>query len=79
MTPLERAARALAETYNRHRIPGAPDNPGADPVDYEDARAVLRAIREPSEGMVQVGCSGGDWPYAADTWSAMIYAALEEG
>lgn len=97
MTLIERAARAIcAVAGNPKRSP-----PGVIPdldrdyndVDwerYEDhARAVLEAIREPSEGMI-----GTLWPddegshmlrptdkkrVAAEGWRMMIDAALVEG
>jgi hypothetical protein len=48
------------------------------------ARAVLQAIREPSEGMVEAGEEVAMRPFVAagqftpETWQAMIDAALEE-
>lgn len=88
MTPLEKAARAAfnadenrAGEYD-HRSERVKDNYRAI------ARAVLLAIREPSEGMVEVGESQGPWDYyaapdgkenALDVYQAMIDKALEEG
>lgn len=71
---IERAARALQEDI------------GLDPGEAVDAaRAVLRAIREPSEGMM---CNGGVQTYpdpfddgmdcAEAVWQAMIDTALGE-
>lgn len=69
MTPLERAGKALSEAG------------GAGNWDHalECARAVLLAIREPSEGMIEAGSAGGDWPWAKGTFQDMIDKALEEG
>lgn len=52
-----------------------------------EARAVLAAIREPSEGILQamkrtVPCDGHEWEFAdwcaVEHWQAMIDAALAE-
>ncbi len=43
----------------------------------EAARAVLSALREPDEGMIEAGSRGGDVPYAAEVWQAMIDQALK--
>lgn len=71
MTPLERAAHAL-------RIADSCDFFEAENKDYPAmVRAVLLAIREPSEGMRDAGGRAlGDYD---DIWQAMIDAALEEG
>ena len=72
--PLERAARALAEVdpqgrgtqYWRDYVP--------------DARAVLTAIRDPSEGMADAGSKAAAY-HGEDgrpVWQAMIDAALSE-
>jgi hypothetical protein len=77
MTPLERAARDVAN-YTGQRLP-----PQGDIVTCEGiVRAVLQAIREPSEGMVEAGdaemqsrgCMGG----SGHVWEDMIDAALSE-
>lgn len=83
MTPLERAARALAD-----RADGGPWEhlPRAHHQLYiEDARAVLEAIREPSEAMKRAGTAvmrgdGDDkyWADAVGAYAAMIDAALAE-
>lgn len=84
---IERAARALAR-----RDSNGPGDESEWPSYTNDARAVLRAIREPSEGMVKDACArkfevsadgyshhGGLYPdSAAETWQAMIDAALGE-
>lgn len=89
MTPLERAARALFK-----RDPG----PYGDCVDWaieqdfgwcdrvDDARAVLQAIREPSEHAMDCGAyrlpgidAAAKQAKARDVYRAMIDAALEEG
>ena len=71
-SPLERAARALgAETMNC--LPSE-----VDPREWiEQARAVLMAIREPSESMKSVGVTAyqtGD--HSNDIYRKMIDAAL---
>lgn len=90
---IERAARAIAAIDYRRGVrdcerPSEP--PVYTPIPWDDlpakaqvesmekARAVLRAIREPSEGMVQVGKSDGDRPHARETWVSMIDTALGE-
>ncbi len=91
MTPLERAARALAGwTPNMVSWEGMVDDPKDAPAIHahylEQVRAVLQAIREPSEGMVKAGFE--DYPAiwtAALTpedrigiYQAMIDEALKE-
>ena len=80
---IERAARAICDRYGYD--PDSDDQLGFAEVGdvnwnmfEDDARAVLRAIREPSEGMVEAGGAGGDWPHARETWVSMIDAALGE-
>lgn len=83
MLPIERAARALGECYD-----GC-----ADPVDTPNnwgravagVRAVLEAIREPSDAMLDLGldvhieCGGGLASYElAEMWRTMIDAALKD-
>lgn len=80
MSPLERAARALC------RVDGHPENAMMEgrPLwqDYlPEARAVVDAIREPSEGMMRAGWTS-DLPYTPSVkvgvvWQAMIDALLE--
>jgi len=80
MSPLERAARALAERNDSAYWRGY----------VGDVQAVLEAIREPTEGMTGAAVySDLDiyWGYCADgrpggpedVWRAMIDAALGEG
>lgn len=97
MTPLERAARALCTDRDPGDTSGGPHPSGtwiekgeAWWTGYVDqARAVLEAIREPSEGMVkegayQIPCGQGveegppNASDAKDCWQAMIDAALSE-
>ncbi|ARR53477.1 hypothetical protein HY78_08610 [Rhizorhabdus wittichii DC-6] len=99
MTPLERAARALWELDTASANPGVSFNPLHEQSDEtkqryaERVRAVLTAIRRPSEAMVEASESG--WRSAlGSVWSgqpdqkkhaawemytAMIDAALAEG
>ena len=76
MTPLERAALAIYQVdYPGQTLPGLTDDGSWH---MEVARAVLAAIREPSEGM----CEAGRTAVRDDGvpgWRAMIDAALEEG
>lgn len=88
MTPIERAARALCE------------NPSEDPdeivfmtdgtwiprwkAELWRVKAVLQAIREPSEAMAKAGADDlpgntNDPLWVAQAWTAMIDKALEEG
>jgi hypothetical protein len=79
---IERAARALQETWNADET--------LPPIEFSPAeaaalvRAVLTAIREPSEAVIEAGlaeCSA-DWresvcrEFLPDIWKAMIDAAL---
>lgn len=89
MTPIERAARAICLTLGHD--PDKDDEVGlGDPGDlnwnmFEDqVRAVLEAIREPSEVMAKAGTDAlpaFEAPLradASDCWQAMIDAALSE-
>lgn len=104
---IERAARAVAAIDYRKGVRDCArpaDPPVFTPVPWDDlpakaqlgsmekARAVLRAIRKPSEGMVRDACArkfevsadgyshhGGLYPDSAtETWQTMIDAALGE-
>jgi hypothetical protein len=78
--PLERAARALCS------LAGNPENATMNGkplwMDYlPEARAVIEAIREPSDGMVEwafnhMEANGNDPRFA---WEAMIDQLLAEG
>ena len=77
MTPLERAARALVDNY--------PLDSGEEPLDWQDVlsvvRAVLTAIREPSEAMREAAWDSECIHPSAmpdGAWQAMINAALAE-
>jgi hypothetical protein len=77
MTPIELAARALCELDGNP--PGA--TMGGKPLwqDYlPEVRAVLTAIREPSDGMIQAAADC-ESSIVADVYTAMIDAALSEG
>ncbi|AOR76585.1 hypothetical protein [Novosphingobium resinovorum] len=77
MSIIERAARELAKKQS-----------GSDDWDALDAelqrelkdevRAVLQAVREPSDAMKQVAVSFGQAVYPEDFWVEMIDAALAE-
>lgn len=87
MTPLERAARKLRElTIKNGGVCRGDDETGW--LEYiDDARAVLLAIREPSEAVLRamrdtVPVSGHEWEYENDEavahWQSMIDAARDE-
>ena len=71
-SPLERAARAAIEAERNMRGIDL----GSPLWGREIARAVLMAVRSPSEKMVEAGKEQTD--FAADAWAAMIDAALGE-
>lgn len=71
MTPLERAGSAAANIVGE-------DFETFRGIYIDVARAVLTAIREPSEGMWDAGDAVCD-NNAIGAWQAMIDAALEEG
>ncbi|WP_031293679.1 hypothetical protein [Sphingobium sp. HDIP04] len=87
--PLERAARAIIDAAQEQGayVGGEPDNLRSVPIDgVIDAeamvRAVLAAIREPSEAMERAGWTA-DLPFTPSikvgtVWRAMIDAMLEE-
>jgi hypothetical protein len=72
---IERAARALAR-----RDSNGPGDESEWPSYTNDVRAVLRAIREPSEGMVEAYLRPKKMKFdgAVATWQAMIDAAMGE-
>lgn len=90
MTPLERAILVLAQHEDAHSDEPLPSLTldiedirrfSADYARYSaTARAVLQAIREPSDAMKRAGMDacGGDGS-VLDGYEAMIDAALEEG
>lgn len=94
MTPLERAAMALCEARGQSLDAVSisfPDQTTEVAIDaaMRDVRAVLQAIREPTEAMVAATRIRDDEYYFAtqefanefvvEHWQAMIDAALEEG
>jgi len=87
MNIIERAARALWEADGSPTIAVMP-SPNQTvayrpdwPKYYEKARAVLLAIREPSEAMRSAAiANNGIGPHTATVvWQAMIDAAMGEG
>jgi hypothetical protein len=91
MTPIERAARALWEANGQpmKAQSAAPSMqiPESEP-DWQrfvpQVRAVIAAIREPSEGMDDAGTEAGELfmtsgCHATRCWQAMIDQMLEEG
>lgn len=92
MTPLERAARALAD-YAFDDGGEGPDHEKQAWIDRSwrsfivPAHMALSAIREPSEVMEDKGALAGDWnrdnlsigQEAKKVYTAMIDAMLEEG
>src|SRR5688572_5024787 len=78
MTPLERAARAVYKLGDNG--PYGPEDEDEQWHQHVDvARAVLQAIREPSEAMEEAGDSCLGLATSPVIWQAMIDAALEEG
>lgn len=85
-SPLERACVALCE-QDGHPPYATMDGKPLWQDYLPEVRAVLEAIREPSEGMETAGVMEGDWnrdnldlgEEAKKVWSAMIDAALKEG
>jgi hypothetical protein len=102
-SPLERAARALyrlhdappQELLDRLKASGDEEALAEELAEEDrvwpnyvaDARAVLEAIREPSEAMETAGVMEGDWnrdnldlgDEVKKVWTSMIDAALKEG
>lgn len=77
MTPLERAARAVYKvSYNGPY--GPEDEDAAWRTQLDAVRAVLTAIREPSEAMDRAAAEC-ESSYVGDVFTAMIDAALAEG
>ncbi|MBO9377655.1 hypothetical protein GG804_12835 [Sphingomonas histidinilytica] len=77
--PIERAARALCEMDGNP--PGATMDGKPLWQDYvPEVRAVLTAIREPSETMLAANPAAPTvLIYPEDIWGAMVDAALAEG
>lgn len=73
MIPLERAARAIVDNY--------PLDSGESPLSWQEvlpvARAVIAAIREPSDAMWEAGDAVVDHN-AIGAYQAMIDAILEK-
>lgn len=97
MTPLERAARAMATEYGQDpdeiilvEAVGTRGRLARWQCNLPAVRAVIEAIREPSEAMTKAGRDslehdsdgsllGGPEEAAHNTYSRMIDALLEEG
>jgi hypothetical protein len=85
MTPLEKAARALAKVQSGTDEWDAYDQAFQETL-IEAVRAVLQAIREPSEGMIEAALlRETEWDTDsirrechANAWVTMIDAALTE-
>jgi hypothetical protein len=86
MSPIDRAARALALAQSGVDEFDALDE-GMQETLRQNVRAVVRAIREPSEGMAQAGFDAEATANAHKTqphhvvpavWQAMIDAALAD-
>jgi len=78
MTPLERAAAAVERLVGTH-CERCEAQLAGDPA--EIARAVLTAIREPSDAMKKANFDRwerGDDPDISERWAVMIDAALAE-
>ena len=77
MTPIERAARALGEAIGQHIDPDC----DYDAVVENGVRAVIAAIREPSEGMIDAmydEYEGGGKGSLRDCWFEGIDTLLKE-
>lgn len=89
MTPIERAARAVQKAWDD----GSDAACGLPPIEFSEAeamhlaRAVLQAIREPSDHMLSDGAfqvfrgeriTEDDLDAAKRVWRAMTNAALSE-
>ena len=83
MTPLERAANALLSLKQGHTIEWGLWHHEVQKEHLKAARVVFRAIREPSNSMIEAtnGISYNDNGEfnALWIWQAMIDAALNEG
>lgn len=94
-SPLERAARSLYRSAPHDYDPNQMGEDATWPDLVDQASAVLTAIREPSEGMLEAGGNVEWWETIGDNgetvetslskgdvprvWTAMIDAALSEG
>ncbi|AJR24571.1 hypothetical protein [Sphingobium sp. YBL2] len=88
MIPIERASRAIIDAAQEQGayVGGEPDNLRSVPINgVIDAkamvRAVLAAIREPSEAMIYASSEGGLGfnDKVIEDWQSMIDAMLDEG
>lgn len=80
-SPVERIARVLAAETLSANGEGSDASAGAEidaawPGEVDRAVAVLRTLREPTPEMVEAGRRTSGDP--AETWSAMVRAALEQ-
>ncbi|WP_240334326.1 hypothetical protein [Sphingobium estronivorans] len=79
MSTLERAARAMYETVQSEWDWDDPDAELLRRMYRDNARAAIRAIREPTETVVNAGYNElVCYNSAADAWRAMIDAILSE-
>jgi hypothetical protein len=81
MSTIERMARAAENMVLNPHQHGCSVSIVGNPARFYDAiaRAMLTAMREPTEDMVRAGCFDGDAPYALGTWQTMIDVAMAEG
>ena len=80
MTPLERAAAALLSLIQGHTIEWGLWDTEVQKEHLKAARAVLRAIREPSDAMIDAASDSISDNYECGlAWREMIDAALNEG
>lgn len=78
---IERAARAMAEALNYDFDKSDFERGDGEPMQFDfilGVRAVLTAIREPSEAVVTAGLDLGPDRASDDYWEAMIDAAIKE-
>lgn len=72
---IERVARALAVKRNTRRVHEGDEDIGVMPFDFEDARAAIEAMSEPTPEMIEAGAEvcGTTIP---QIWKSMNAAAL---
>ena len=76
MDIIERAARALS--VPEHHTTWDILTPMQQDLYYMQARAVLSALREPDEGMIEAGWERGEDDHSPEAiWQAMIDKALK--
>lgn len=82
---VERCKQALLNVVDEQVYPGALSESYHQSLLDDEVRAVIRALREPTEAMAIAGqrlinaiCNLGEKPNSRDVWRAMIDAAMAE-